>query len=196
MASQPLCIEGCTQRYEPLQVIPFGNLRVKASLPLSEAYRSLARPSSPAGAKAFTMCSKILDACSRWLAPASNKILSFSLLICLVQFSKNLSGSTASTNYTLMVHQMVGLNGLEPLTPALSRRCSNQLSYRPGFHRSPRFKSSQLSHGGGMGTRTPDIQLAKLALYQLSYTPFGDACVLSQAKAKSCTTREVTHANI
>jgi hypothetical protein len=26
--------------------------------------------------------------------------------------------------------------------------------------------------GGGMGIRTPDIQLAKLALYQLSYTPF------------------------
>lgn len=25
--------------------------------------------------------------------------------------------------------------------------------------------------GGGMGIRTPDIQLAKLALYQLSYTP-------------------------
>lgn len=27
---------------------------------------------------------------------------------------------------------MVGLVGLEPTTPALSRRCSNQLSYRPG----------------------------------------------------------------
>ena len=26
---------------------------------------------------------------------------------------------------------MVGLVGLEPTTPALSRRCSNQLSYRP-----------------------------------------------------------------
>ena len=26
----------------------------------------------------------------------------------------------------------VGLIGLEPMTPALSRRCSNQLSYRPG----------------------------------------------------------------
>lgn len=25
----------------------------------------------------------------------------------------------------------MGLNGLEPLTPALSERCSNQLSYRP-----------------------------------------------------------------
>jgi hypothetical protein len=32
------------------------------------------------------------------------------------------------------------------------------------------FPSSFFS-GGGMGIRTPDIQLAKLALYQLSYTP-------------------------
>jgi hypothetical protein len=47
------------------------------------------------------------------------------------------------------------------VTPALSRRCSNQLSYWPA------------SIGGGKGTRTPDIQLAKLALYQLSYTPPG-----------------------
>lgn len=143
MASQPLCIEGCTQRYEPLQVIPFGNPRVKASLPLSEAYRSLARPSSPAGAKAFTMCSNLLDACSsRLLAePASNLCL-FSLfllwsptkgvllLICLVQFSKNLAPSQHLITHS--TGQMVGLNGLEPLTPALSRRCSNQLSYRPG----------------------------------------------------------------
>ncbi len=29
--------------------------------------------------------------------------------------------------------------------------------------------------GGGMGIRTPDIQLAKLALYQLSYTPVSHA---------------------
>jgi hypothetical protein len=29
---------------------------------------------------------------------------------------------------------MVGLTGLEPVTPALSRRCSNQLSYRPAGH--------------------------------------------------------------
>ena len=28
---------------------------------------------------------------------------------------------------------LVGLVGLEPTTPALSRRCSNQLSYRPGL---------------------------------------------------------------
>ena len=62
---------------------------------------------------------------------------------------------------------MVGLIGLEPMTPALSRRCSNQLSYRP------------IGVGGGMGIRTPDIQLAKLALYQLSYTPFSGQLSLS-----------------
>jgi hypothetical protein len=28
---------------------------------------------------------------------------------------------------------LVGLDGFEPSTPALSRRCSNQLSYRPSF---------------------------------------------------------------
>jgi hypothetical protein len=29
--------------------------------------------------------------------------------------------------------ELVGLDGLEPSTPALSRRCSNQLSYRPAI---------------------------------------------------------------
>ena len=31
----------------------------------------------------------------------------------------------------VVLSEMVGLIGLEPMTPALSRRCSNQLSYRP-----------------------------------------------------------------
>ena len=33
--------------------------------------------------------------------------------------------------YTILCRNLVGLDGLEPSTPALSRRCSNQLSYRP-----------------------------------------------------------------
>ena len=72
-----------------------------------------------------------------------------------------------SSDSNFNVSSMVGLTGLEPVTPALSRRCSNQLSYRPFFvgWRVSFFES------GGMGIRTPDIQLAKLALYQLSYTP-------------------------
>ena len=43
-----------TLHYEG-RVAPFGNLRIIAYLPLPEAYRSLSRPSSPAGAKASTV---------------------------------------------------------------------------------------------------------------------------------------------
>jgi hypothetical protein len=39
----------------PRGVAPFGNLRVKACLQLTEAYRSLPRPSSPSCAKASTV---------------------------------------------------------------------------------------------------------------------------------------------
>ena len=52
---------------------------------------------------------------------------------------------------------MVGLTGLEPVTPRLSSVCSNQLSYRPA--------------GGGERTRTDDPLNANQVLYQLSYTP-------------------------
>jgi len=34
---------------------------------------------------------------------------------------------------TALPEALVGLDGFEPSTPALSRRCSNQLSYRPGL---------------------------------------------------------------
>ena len=44
-----------------VQVTPLGDLRIKASLPLSVAYRSLARPSSSSGAKASTVCPYLVD---------------------------------------------------------------------------------------------------------------------------------------
>ena len=62
---------------------------------------------------------------------------------------------------------MVGLTGLEPVTPALSRRCSNQLSYRPDTIRG----LGPPKNGGGMRIRTADPLLAKQMLYQLSYAP-------------------------
>ena len=85
---------------------------------------------------------------------------------------------------------MVDPVGLEPTTPALSRRCSNQLSYGSMINSSRRTRQPAVvvdrgvvspfpvlpvfeTESGGMGIRTPDIQLAKLALYQLSYTPVG-----------------------
>ena len=41
-------------------------------------------------------------------------------------FLKSIKKSPQDTDFVL-----VGLSGLEPLTPALSERCSNQLSYNP-----------------------------------------------------------------
>jgi hypothetical protein len=48
------------QHYPP-RVSPFGNPRIKACKRLPEAYRSLLRPSSPASAKASTVCPLMLD---------------------------------------------------------------------------------------------------------------------------------------
>ena len=44
-----------------MRVSPFGNLRIKAYLQLPEAYRSLSRPSSAPGAKAFPLRPLQLD---------------------------------------------------------------------------------------------------------------------------------------
>ena len=55
LSSTDLLIRSVMLRYEPEWVAPFGNLRVKACLRLTEAYRSLPRPSSTPGAKAFTV---------------------------------------------------------------------------------------------------------------------------------------------
>ena len=58
---------------------------------------------------------------------------------------------------------MVGPGGLEPPTPALSTRCSNQLSYGPNLKSSP--------NGGADRDRTDDLLNANQALFQLSYGP-------------------------
>ena len=55
LSSTRLWIQREILKYEPEWVAPFGNPRVKACLRLTEAYRSLPRPSSTPGAKAFTV---------------------------------------------------------------------------------------------------------------------------------------------
>ena len=65
--------------------------------------------------------------------------------------------------------QLVGVPGIEPGTSSLSGTRSNQLSYTPASgNRPPRPPTGG---GGGSRARTGGIQLAKLALYQLSYAP-------------------------
>jgi hypothetical protein len=94
-----------------------------------------------------------------------------------MQISKNRC-SPDKKQYSHVYFQVVDPAGLEPATPALSRRCSNQLSYGSEVPSvggcGPRFQAGSpppFINGGGKETRTPDIKLAKLALYQLSYTP-------------------------
>ena len=55
LSSLDLWIRSRILKYEPEWVAPFGNPRVKACLRLTEAYRSLPRPSSTPSAKAFTV---------------------------------------------------------------------------------------------------------------------------------------------
>ena len=55
LSSTRLCIQRGIPRHDSRWVAPFGDLRVKACLRLTEAFRSLPRPSSTPSAKAFTV---------------------------------------------------------------------------------------------------------------------------------------------
>ena len=55
LASIRLCIQRMMTGYESRRVSPFGHPRVEDRLRLTEAYRSLPRPSSPSRAKASTV---------------------------------------------------------------------------------------------------------------------------------------------
>jgi hypothetical protein len=61
IAPKPYFIQTPVSRHYAGWVSPFGNPRIKACLPLPEAYRSLPRPSSPADAKASIACPLYLD---------------------------------------------------------------------------------------------------------------------------------------
>ncbi len=73
---------------------------------------------------------------------------------------------------------MVGLVGFEPTTPALSRRCSNQLSYRPlaclltadkREHFSASFRSVELEKGGDPAAPSDTATLLRLHPSHESY---------------------------
>ncbi len=77
------------------QVALFGYLRINACLQLPEAFRSLPRPSSAPGAKAFAVCSYLLDLLRCYLA---------------VHFSR--------------YKKMVEMSGIEPLASCVQGRRS------------------------------------------------------------------------
>ena len=65
----------------PWRVAPFGNPRIEGYLPLTAAYRSLSRPSSPPRAQASFMCPSLLSFCfrliTRWLNRFADRYLGF-----------------------------------------------------------------------------------------------------------------------
>ena len=59
--STGLWIHPAVARHDSCGVSPFGHPRINAYLLLPEAYRSLSRPSSAPNAKAFSLCSSLLE---------------------------------------------------------------------------------------------------------------------------------------
>lgn len=130
-----------------------------ACLQLPEDFRSLPRPSSPVGTKAFTVRPYLLHHIAKVFYHFHNTTKPFrDLLYCLISWyacfklcivvvfqlptllGKQLLLSNcflchADVNFRFpsIIDFLVGLTGLEPVTPRLSSACSNQLSYRPGF---------------------------------------------------------------
>ncbi len=60
---------------------------------------------------------------------------------------------------------MAGATGLEPATSGVTGRRSNQTELHPRI-------GCFLNHGGRNRARTCDFNLVRVALYQLSYSPF------------------------
>ena len=153
------CIQVCTTRYYPSQVTPFGHPRIIACLQLPEVFRSLPRPSSPVGTKAFTVRPYLLHHIAKVFYHSYNTTKPFRdllyclfILVCMFLCCCSCCYSTThllesdcfsaivffATQMSIFVflpisNFLVGLTGLEPVTPRLSSACSNQLSYRPGL---------------------------------------------------------------
>ena len=123
-----------------VRVTPFGYSRISGCLLLPATFRGLPRPSSPSSP-------------SRHPPQTYSRltILPFSLPSLLLVNQPQTASSLRSLILVLYIyHALLGQNRVELLTPALSERCSNQLSYCP-VH-------------GDKGVRTPDPRLAKPVL--------------------------------
>ena len=157
-------------------VSPFGYPRIKAYLRLPVAFRSLSRPSSAPGAKAFPLRSFLLDLLyvglarllllpqiDEYLLPylpvrlPHSHLFSLSSQYLFMQFSRCPAGFLPR----------MGSSRLELPTSRLSGARSNHLSYEPVWLS---LRSFHLSYGDEQ-IRTVDPLLARQVLSHLSYTP-------------------------
>ena len=127
-----------------MRVTPFGRPRIKGYVPLPAAFRSLSRPSSPYGSTGIRHEPMFAwpYPSSRASAPDSGICLAFhayyilhhgtayrrAMLLCfpsLLPFQRTLPARRGRKN----AFRILGRDRVELSTPALSERCSNQLSY-------------------------------------------------------------------
>ena len=126
--SGPAALSSSRARCAPrgARVTPFGCPRIKGHVLLPAAFRSLSRPSSPCGSTGIrhgpTSRLTILPRPRSYRGGRLVLFIAPSLPSCCQTSVRASRGS-------------MGQNRVELLTPALSERCSNQLSYcPPAFH--------------------------------------------------------------
>ena len=110
------------------RVTPFGNPRIIAYVLLPAAFRSLSRPSSPLSSQASTINLSlrltILSFPLHFTLPASSSLRRLAPCTSLIR-------SLRSLRTYVFTHMPLGLKRVELLTPSLSEKCSNRLSYSP-----------------------------------------------------------------
>ena len=131
--------------YANAWVSPFGTAVVKGPLRLVPHFRGLARPSSPADAKASPACIPSLKSCF----PA-------------IQLDLLLHEQLEST---------IDSWCFKSLCACCFFVCCRQSFQSASCRSDTLFPCAGALSSGAKETRTPNIQLAKLALYQLSYNP-------------------------
>src|SRR5512132_2615549 len=104
------------QHYLP-RVSPFGHPRINACKRLPGAFRSLLRPSSPASAKASTVCPSALD----HILPAN---VLFSYSVVKEHLQRESSPPAYASEAGLSCRLFVENTGFEPVTSALQGRRS------------------------------------------------------------------------
>ena len=145
----------CTPR--GVRVTPFGNLRVSGCVLLSAAFRCLPRPSSPyrsTGIRRGPMIRlTILPLLPEPLSASGRTFLQASASLCSHSSESFIRFPSLFCQITEIIRLRIirmGQNRVELLTPALSERCSNQLSYCPRLpfrQQGERKKTASNAHG-------------------------------------------------
>ena len=138
VASAPYLIQAFGWRNRFRRVAPFGNPGINGRSLLPLDFRGLPRPSSPDGPKASASGLLSLG----HIAPSARSKLALRGRPSF--FASCLSSLPWSCQRTFIV----GQNRVELLTPALSERCSNQLSYCPLYN-----KQGKEEENGTLGRR-------------------------------------------